>query len=124
MCDNDNGFRLIILKIPYCIVGSHMDYLKTDDMQFGFKDNHSTVLCTAVYIENINHYMNEGSDVYSCLIDASNAFDRVHWGGASFYIQIEKKVSYRLTNYLLSDSSFTERCAVSNIFNSFFCQMW
>ena len=36
--------------------------------------------CTAVYIETINHYMNEGSDVYSCLIDASKAFDRVHWG--------------------------------------------
>ena len=33
-------------------------------MQFGFKNNH----------------MNEGSDVYSCLIDASKAFDRVHWG--------------------------------------------
>ena len=41
----------------------------------------TTVLCTAVYIETINHYMNEGSDVYSCLIDASKAFDRVHWGG-------------------------------------------
>ena len=27
---------------------------------------------------------------------------------------------YKRTNYLLSDSSFTERCAVSNIFNSFF----
>ena len=39
----------------------------------------STVLCTAVYIETVNHYMNEGSDVYSCLIDASKAFDRVHW---------------------------------------------
>ena len=52
-----------------------MDYLKTDDMQFGFKNNHSTVLCTAVCIETINHYMNEGSDVYSCLIDASKAFD-------------------------------------------------
>ena len=81
----------------------------------------STVLCTAVYIETINHYMNEGSDVYSCLIDASKAFDRVHWGGGgAFSILIEKKVSYRRTNYLLSDSCFTERCAVSNIFNSFF----
>ena len=39
-----------------------------------------TVLCTAEYIETINHYMNEGSDVYSCLIDTSKAFDRVHGG--------------------------------------------
>ena len=51
-----------------------MDYLKTDDIQFGFKNNNSTVLCTAVYIETINHYMNEGS----CLKDASKAFDRVN----------------------------------------------
>ena len=56
-------------------------------MQFGFKNNHSTVLCTAVYIETVNHYMNEGSDIYSCLIDASKAFDRVHWelSKAGFY---------------------------------------
>ena len=57
----------------YVFIDLNMDYLKTDDMQFGFKNNHSTVLCTAVYIETINHYMNEGSDVYSCLI-----ID--HWG--------------------------------------------
>ena len=69
----------------YVFIDLNMDYLKTDDMQFGFKDNHSTVLCTAVYIETINHYMNEGSDVYSCLIDASKAFDRVHWGKLFFY---------------------------------------
>ena len=62
-----------------------MDYLKTDDMQFGFKNNHSTVLCTVVYIETINLYMDEGSDVYSCIIDASKAFGRVHWGGGGFY---------------------------------------
>ena len=27
----------------------------------------------------INHSMNEGSDVCSCLIDVSMAFDNVHW---------------------------------------------
>ena len=53
-------------------------YLKTD--QFGFNITHTTVLCTAVYIETINHYMYKGSDVYSCFIEASKAFDRVHWG--------------------------------------------
>ena len=34
-----------------------MDYLKTDDIQFGFKNNHSTVLCTAIYIETINYFL-------------------------------------------------------------------
>ena len=36
-----------------------MDYLNTDDVQFGSGHNHhSTVLCTAVFIENIDNYMN------------------------------------------------------------------
>ena len=50
-------------------------------MQFGFKNKHSTVVCTAIYIEIGNPNMNEGSDVYSCHIDAGKAFDKVNWGG-------------------------------------------
>ena len=38
-------------------------------MQFGFKSNDSTVLCTAIYNETTNPYVNEGSNVLSCLID-------------------------------------------------------
>ena len=50
-------------------------------MQFVFKNNHSTVLCTPVHIETINYYMNEGSDVYSCLIDAN-----IKCGGGEFFL--------------------------------------
>ena len=45
--------------------------------------------------------MNEGSDVYSCLIDASKAFDRVHWGKL-FSILIEKNVSYIFLRLILT----------------------
>ena len=58
----------------------HKDSLQTCDMQFGFKSNHSTVLCTAIYIETITQYVNEGSNVYSCLLDTSKAFDGVQGG--------------------------------------------
>ena len=63
----------------YVFIHTHKDSLQTCDMQFGFKSNHYTVLCTGIYIETINHYVNKSSNVYSCLHDASKAFDMVHW---------------------------------------------
>ena len=95
----------------YVFIDLKIDYLKTDDMQFGFKNNHSTVLCTAVYIETVNHYMNEGSDVYSCLIDESKAFDRVHWGKL-FSTWIQKKVSFIL-HRLIFDSYIRQKTCVA-----------
>ena len=58
----------------------HGNYLNTSDMQFDYKKGHSTTMCTFIYKEIINQYINNGSDVYSCLLDASKAFDRVHYG--------------------------------------------
>ena len=81
-------------------------------MQFGFKRNHSTVLCSAIYIEISNNYVNEGSDVYnSCLIDASKAFDRVHWGRL-LKILIERNVSTLFIRLLL-DSYLREKSCVA-----------
>ena len=51
-------------------------------------------------MKTINHYVNEGSNVYSCLLDASKAFDRVHWGRL-FKIVIERKVSFLFIRLLL-----------------------
>ena len=48
----------------------HGNYLNTSDMQFGYKKGHSTTMCTLIYTEIINQYINNGSDVYSCLLDA------------------------------------------------------
>ena len=72
----------IVLNIVH-IIFILKDSLQTCDIQFGFKSNHSTVLCTAIYIETIDHYVNKGCNVYSCLLDASKAFARVHWGRLS-----------------------------------------
>ena len=52
-------------------------FFTTSDLQFGFKSGFSTTLCTGVLKAVINRYLNNGSKVYACLIDASNAFDLV-----------------------------------------------
>ena len=58
----------------------HGNYLNTSDMQFCYKKCDSTTMCTLIYKEIINQYINICSDVYSCLLDALKAFDRVHCG--------------------------------------------
>ena len=51
--DNYSGISLsnsICKLYDYVFIDLNMDYLKTDDMQFGFINNYSTV----VYIDTIN----------------------------------------------------------------------
>ena len=54
--------------------------LQTSDNQFGFKKKHSTDHCLFVLKNVIDYYRSHGSPIYTCLLDASRAFDRVnHW---------------------------------------------
>ena len=61
--------------------------------------------------------MNEGSDVYSCVIDASKAFDRVHWV-ICFSILIEKKVSYIFLRLIFDNYIRQKGCVAWGIFRS------
>ena len=57
------------------------------------------------------HYRNEGSDLYSCLIDVSKAFDRVYWRKL-FSTLIENKVSFIFLR-LIVDSYIGKTCTFS-----------
>ena len=48
-------------------------------LQFGYKED-STTLCMLIDKEVIDHYIINDRTVYSCCLDASKAFDRVHYG--------------------------------------------
>ena len=64
--------------------------MQSTDMQFRFKQCHSTILCSLIFKEIVKHYLNGGSNVYSCMLDASKAFDRVYYGNL-FRILLKKK---------------------------------
>jgi hypothetical protein len=53
------------------------DYLVTSDLQFGFKRNHSTSMCTFILKETVAYYTSNCISVYCCFLDATKAFDRV-----------------------------------------------
>ncbi len=46
-------------------------------MQYAFKGQHGTTICTLAMKETFKYYLKNGSDVYLCLIVASKSFDRV-----------------------------------------------
>ena len=66
--------------IDYIILERHSDDLKTAHLQFAYKKEHSTTMCTAMIKEVVAHYTSNGSFVYGCLLDATKAFDRVNCG--------------------------------------------
>ena len=51
----------------------------TSDLQFAYKQNHSTSMCTLTLKEVVKYYTSRQGQVYCCLLDASKAFDRVRF---------------------------------------------
>ena len=72
LCKSDNYrgislFNAICKVFDYVIMYLCDDFLYTSEMQFGFKQNHSTVLCSLMYKEIVSNYLQNSSNVYSCL---------------------------------------------------------
>jgi len=49
-------------------------YADVDKFQFGFKQGHSTGLCTSMFKNTVDYYRSRGSHVFVCFIDFSTAF--------------------------------------------------
>ena len=81
---------------------------QTSDMQFGFKQQHSTSMCS-LYHEVITHYLCNGSNYYRCLLDVCKAFDRVHYGPMfSIILLLNKNVPYCIIILLMDGKSDME----------------
>ncbi len=83
-CSSNNyrGISLLsaIAKIyDLILIDRYGAHLSTSELQYSFKHHHSTVMCHTVLRETVNYYMNRGSNIYACFLDASKAFDRVRY---------------------------------------------
>lgn len=106
------------------ILDKNRHIFNTSDFQFGFKQAHSTTHCSFVVNEVIQYYLNNKSDVYSMLLDASKAFDKVHYC-KMFKLLIKKGLcpvvarflALMYTNQCLRvkwGTSVSEKCQVKN----------
>ena len=59
------------------IIAVFSEFLQLDDLQFSYQSDVSTSMCTWVAVESISYFLRNGSDVYTCLMDMSKAFDTV-----------------------------------------------
>ena len=83
--NDSNNYRGITLSsimgkiLDNILLFSNTNVFSSSDLQFGFKEKHSTTHCTFVAQEVINYYTKNKSSVYCVLLDASQAFDRVEY---------------------------------------------
>ncbi len=125
---DSNNYRAIAIGsvigkvLDNIILFKNLDKLCTSELQFGFKPKHSTTQCTFVLNEIVDLYIRNDSSLHLILLDASQAFDRVHYCKL-FNILIDRKVCCQ-TIRLLINMYTTQRLRVkwgNSISDSFLC---
>jgi len=63
--------------IEHCVLNKFRRNLNTVKWQFGYKKNLGTETAVFALKNVVNHYLTNGSTVFSCFLDANKAFDCV-----------------------------------------------
>ncbi len=80
------------------------------NLQFSFKPGASTSLCASMAQEIISYYVNNGSNVYSLMLDASKAY--VHVNYSKLFRILLKKYICPLYCRLLLNMYVSQKCSV------------
>ena len=70
---------LLCKLLDTIIIEKHEANLISDDLQFGYKKQSSTIECTSSVLNTVEYYRENDSDCYILLLDASKPFDRVEY---------------------------------------------
>ena len=68
---------LILKLLDWVILLLFGDSLGVDQLQFAYQGRTSTTMCTWTAVETISYFMRKGSEVFTCLMDMTKAFDLV-----------------------------------------------
>ena len=71
-----NAISKILESIMLDLFTNHVD---DNEFQFGFKNGHSTDICTHTLKSTVEYYRRRGSHVFVCFVDYTKAFDNVNY---------------------------------------------
>lgn len=80
---SSEGYRSIALAsqlsklVEYVVLSKYGSCLVTSDLQFAYKPKTGTTACTALYKATIEHFSENGTPIFSALLDMSKAFDLI-----------------------------------------------
>ena len=110
-----------MLKFTIISIPKDAKSLTSSDAQFAYSTQHLAMLCSVVYLETLQHYRNNDSQVFSCLLDASKAFDRIHYGKL-FNMLIDRNLPAFIIRVLFDSYSRQQSRAMWNsCYTDYFC---
>ncbi len=99
--------------IDYVFIDKYSKHFKSSNLQFAFQAEHDTVMCTSVVKETVQYYLNKKPSAYACMLDASKAFDKVHFGKL-FKLLVDRKMPAIVISLLLNNYTRQNTCTTWN----------
>ena len=98
-----NNYRPImnssnLLKVfEYCLLHKFENHIQLNNKQFGFRKNTSTTMAISVIKETIHKYLKEDSNVHTCFLAFSKAFDKINHS-----VLISKMIKCKIPSFLIN----------------------